>query len=166
VIPLFGPGWGNYAIRGIVEVRLPDAVSLQPETPGWWILLALLLYAAGHRAWRSWNRYRRNRYRREALLQLQTLHTRYRQGDRECLRELAPLLRATVLQAVGNRSLASARGDDWHRALQQLAPDVAPPPVVELDMLAYAPLADTADHSEALFDSLRLWIQRHEHSDA
>jgi hypothetical protein len=29
--PLFGPGWGNYAIRGIVEIEVPEAVSLLPR---------------------------------------------------------------------------------------------------------------------------------------
>ena len=170
--PLFGPGWGNYSIQGIVEVQLPESVSLRPQTPGWWILLAVLLFWGGYRAWLSWRHYQRNRYRREALQHLQVLQEQYRAGDGACLRELAPLLRATALQAAGNRELASARGDDWQGALQDLAPGLSPPPVAELNALAYARLPDTVTEPdtvrdlEALFDRLRLWIQHHELSDA
>ena len=59
--------FGNYAIRGIVEVLPPGAVSWWPQTDGW-ILVALLLAAAlGRWSWRRWQRWQRDRYRRTAL---------------------------------------------------------------------------------------------------
>jgi hypothetical protein len=172
VTPLFGPGWGNYAIRGIVETAVPDPVSLMPQTPGWWLLLALALAGAAHWIRRRLHKHRRNRYRREALAQLQLLQRRYRDGDHQSLRELAPLLRATALQAVNTRELASISGESWEQALEKLAPGVSPPPVREISQLAYAPLpasnngAQSAARVDALFAQLRLWIEQHELADA
>jgi MYXO-CTERM domain-containing protein len=172
VTPIFGPGWGNYAIRGIAETAVPDPVSLVPQTPGWWLLLALALAGAAHWIRRRVHDHRRNRYRREALTQLQRLQRRYRDGDQQSLRELAPLLRATAMQALGNRELANTSGKAWEQALGELAPGVSPPPVRELNQLAYAPLPATnntpesAARVDALFAQLRRWIECHELADA
>jgi hypothetical protein len=170
--PLFGPGWGNYAIRGIAETAIPDSVSLMPQTPGWWVLLALALAGAAHWVRRRRHNYLRNRYRREALAELQRLQRRYRDGDRQSLRELAPLLRATALQALGSRELANASGEAWQQALEKLAPGVSPPPVRDINQLAYAPLpashnaVESSARVEALFAQLRRWIEQHELGDA
>ncbi|MFT6771134.1 MAG: hypothetical protein ACJARU_001339, partial [Congregibacter sp.] len=115
---IFGPGWGNYAIRGIIETSIPEQVSLRPATPGWWILLGLLGCSVIYVIWKRWQQHLRNRYRRDAQTALDKLETDYQGGDRECLRELAPLLRATALHATGQREeLASVSGQAWQQAL-------------------------------------------------
>ena len=165
---LFGPGWGNYSIRGIVEITLPEPVSWFPQTPGWWLLLGGILLAALLALWRGLQRWRRNRYRREGLATLDRLEQRYRAGDQAVLRELAPLLRATALHAVPHRSeLTGLRGDAWAQTLARLAPSLPPVPVAELEVLAYAPL-DTQRGSgrEALFGSVRDWISNHDNPHA
>ncbi|MDP5054569.1 MAG: DUF4381 domain-containing protein [Congregibacter sp.] len=164
---IFGPGWGNYAIRGIIETAIPEQVSLRPVTPGWWILLAAIFLGAFLWGWRQWQRHRRNRYRRDAQAALTVLEAAYQRGDRESLRDLAPLLRATAMQAVGKRDpLASARGPAWTQALQSLAPQLPPLPTAQLEALAYRPLGDPGPSVDSVFADLRRWIAEHECSDA
>lgn len=166
--PLFGPGWGNYAIAGIVEIALPEPVSLFPSTPGWWLLLLALCIFAGRRAMQRWRRYRRNAYRRAAISALEKLHNRYDSGDPSALGELAALLRATAIQACGDReSLASLRGQAWRETVAGLAPAQPPLPTETLDALAYAPrpsndMPSETTHYAALFHALDDWLRHHQ----
>ncbi|MFT4872689.1 DUF4381 domain-containing protein [Congregibacter sp.] len=164
---IFGPGWGNYAIRGIIETSIPEQVSLRPATPGWWILLGLLGCSVIYVIWKRWQQHLRNRYRRDAQTALDKLETDYQGGDRECLRELAPLLRATALHATGQREeLASVSGQAWQQALQDMAPKLPPLPIPQLEALAYRPLSDGSPGLDSLFTELRHWIALHELPDA
>ena len=165
--PLFGPGWGNYAIRGILEIEIPPAISLLPTTPGWWALLALASVALLRLAWRRWKHWQNNRYRREALAALAQLQARVEGGDTQALLELAPLLRATAIHATTRRDMASIRGEAWARELAKLSPDLPPLPVQHLQQLAYAPLetAHSADYLP-LFSQLRGWIEAHRNAHA
>jgi hypothetical protein len=163
----FGPGWGNYAIRGIVEIELPDPVSLLPQTPGWWALLALACALLLRWGWRRLRRWQHNRYRREALSSLGRLETRFSAGDTSVLLELAPLLRATAVHASSRQAIASASGDDWAQAIANLAPDLPPLPLDQLQALAYAPPgAASPRDSLLLFEQLRRWIETHENCHA
>ncbi|MFT7288145.1 MAG: hypothetical protein ACI87W_002260 [Halieaceae bacterium] len=164
---LFAPGWGNYAIRGIVEIEVPADISLRPQTPGWWLLLALLLGLCVYQLWRRWQNYRSNRYRREALVALHSLEERSVAGDRNALRELAPLLRAVALHAAPRTRVAASDGEAWARLLEEMAPQAPPLPLEQLHLLAYAPLPEqlTVRHS-SLFPVLEQWIQEHQQLDA
>lgn len=163
--PLFGPGWGNYAIQGIVETTLPEAVSLMPQTVGWLILLGFLTLFLAYKGWQRRQRWLRDRYRRDALAALQKLRQQYEGGDAQALRDLAPLLRATALAACGDRRLASVRGQAWADELRTMAPDAKPLDVATLDALAYGQSSQNPDEGLTLFAGLAEWIQRHR-SDA
>ena len=163
---LFGPGWGNYAIRGIIETSVPEKVSLWPSTPGWWALLSVTIFGAIYWGWIRWQKHLRNRYRRDAQQALNDLEAAYLSGDSQSLRELAPLLRATAIAATGQRhELASVSGDAWQEALQTMAPKLPPLPVSELDALAYQPLDPASQDIASLFIQLRTWISSHESPD-
>ena len=57
---------------GLQDLALPAPPSwLPPQGPGWWLLGLLLLAALVWGAWRFRQWRRRNRYRREALEQLE-----------------------------------------------------------------------------------------------
>lgn len=114
--------FGNYAIRGILEVLPPDPVSWFPVTTGWKLLLLLALLALGRAAWLYWRRWRRNRYRAAALSELQC----YRQETLPPivrLHRIAALLKATALQAYPRRDIASLSGDRWLEWLDASAED-------------------------------------------
>ncbi len=82
-------------IGQLKELGLPAPVSYAPQTWGWWVLLAVLVLAAvliGVRRYRQW---RRDQYRREALVRLAQL--RERSDDLNALRELPELLKRVAL---------------------------------------------------------------------
>lgn len=165
--PLFGPGWGNYAIAGIVETALPESVSLLPQTPGWALLTALLIAYLAYRLLVLWRSYRRNQYRRDALAALAHLQQRIEAGDEQALRELAPLLRATALRAAPASKLVRLSGDAWATAIGDLAPGLPALPMDTLQSLAYAPLPPPKDIDyHSLLERMEFWIREHELSDA
>ncbi len=158
----FDPGWGNPSLRTIIEPEFPEPISLIPATPGWWILLLALVGLLLRAHWRRRQRFLRNRYRRDALARLATIRERLSAGAREAARELAPLLRATAIAAVGRDALAGLQGDAYAAALADLAPDQERLPVGDLQHLAYAPLDDTEGlDTEALIAAMEGWIQQH-----
>ena len=104
------------SIDQLKEMALPAPVSYAPQTWGWWALLALLivtLVVLGARRYWQW---RRDRYRREALVRLEELQQR--SNDLSALRELPELLKRVALsmpsgwntKPVGASLLAIASG--------------------------------------------------------
>ncbi|VVM84361.1 DUF4381 domain-containing protein [Pseudomonas fluorescens] len=83
------------SIDQLKEMALPAPVSYAPQTWGWWALLALLiitLVVTGARRYWQW---RRDRYRREALVRLEELQRR--SNDLSALRELPELLKRVAI---------------------------------------------------------------------
>jgi hypothetical protein len=106
-------------IGQLKELGLPAPVSYAPQTWGWWVLLAVLVLAAvliGVRRYRQW---RRDQYRREALVRLAQL--RERSDDLNALRELPELLKRVAISMpscnvvpVGAGLLAKASGQSMN----------------------------------------------------
>lgn len=164
---VFEPEWGNPSLRTIVEAEFPEPVSLVPSTPGWWILLLALAGLLGRALWRRRQRYLRDRYRRDALAQLATIRERLAAGAPEAVRELAPLLRATAIEAAGREDMAGLQGDAYAAALAELSPGEDGLPVADLQRLAYAPLDDAGGLDiEALMAALERWIRQHRRAHA
>jgi len=160
---VFEPGWGNEALGDIVEPELPEPVSLVPSTPGWWILLIVLVGLVARAMWRRRQRCLRDRYRREALAELTNIKERLGSGKKEAVRELAPLLRATAIAAGGHDRVSGLEGEDYASALAELSPGEERLPVADLQSLAYAPLDEVAGaDTEGLIAALESWIQKHE----
>lgn len=113
--------WGNYAIRGIEEVLPPQAISWWPQTPGWRYLGAALCLLLTWYVWRRLRHWVRNRYRRQALRELELLRAQY--GDNtELLYPLARLLKATALQAFPRENAAGLSGEAWTLWLDSQVP--------------------------------------------
>ncbi|VVM46032.1 DUF4381 domain-containing protein [Pseudomonas fluorescens] len=83
------------SIGQLKEIGLPAPVSYAPQTWGWWVLLAVLLggvLLVGARRYWQW---RRDRYRREALVRLAELQN---SDDRlSAMRELPELLKRVAI---------------------------------------------------------------------
>ncbi|WP_338801783.1 DUF4381 domain-containing protein [Pseudomonas sp. RSB 5.4] len=82
-------------ISQLKELSLPAPVSYAPQTWGWWVLFALLVVLALIVGVRRYGQWRRNQYRREALVRLAQL--RGRSDDLNALRELPELLKRVAL---------------------------------------------------------------------
>ena len=159
---VFAPEWGNPSLRTIIEAEFPEAISLIPATPGWWILLFAMAVLLLRALLRRRQRYLRDRYRRDALAQLATIKAQLGAGVLEAARELAPLLRATAIAAAGRDALSGLQGEAYAEALAELVPDQERLPVTDLQRLAYAPLDEVQGLDiNALITAMERWIQQH-----
>ena len=82
-------------IEQLKEIALPAPISYAPQTWGWWMLLAVLVVAISLLTARRYRQWRRDRYRREALVRLAQLQKR--SNDLNALRELPELLKRVAI---------------------------------------------------------------------
>lgn len=109
-VPPLPDAFGNYAIKGIEEVLPPDPVSWLPVTAGWKGLAILALAWFGWLVFKEYRRWLRNRYRRDALRELE--RTRGAEPAAR-LESIAVLLKATALAAYPRREVAPLHGSAW-----------------------------------------------------
>ncbi|MHC8362103.1 DUF4381 domain-containing protein [Pseudomonas sp. LS2P72] len=83
------------SIEQLKEIALPAPVSYAPQTWGWWVLLCLLVIAILWVSARKYWQWRRDRYRREALVRLAELQNS--DDQLQALRELPELLKRVAL---------------------------------------------------------------------
>ncbi|MEP4076318.1 DUF4381 domain-containing protein [Haloferula sp.] len=163
---VFDPEWGNPSLRNIVEAEFPEPVSLMPSTPGWWVLLLVVIAFFARAFWRRRQRYLRDRYRRDALAQLSGIKQRLAGGTQEAVRELAPLIRATAIAARGRDMVSGLEGDAYAAALAEFSPGQDRLPVADLQRLAYAPLDEVGGMDmEGMISELERWIRQHKGDD-
>jgi Domain of unknown function (DUF4381) len=142
-------------------LREPAAIGWWPLAPGWWLLIALVLVAAGLLIWWALKRYRSNAYRRAGIAQLAQIQSHWeRDGDNgQCLTHTNALLKAVALRGFPHRDIASINGERWRDFLNQSLDEHA---AFELDPLIsqYRAEADAIDVGAHLAASAR-WISQH-----
>lgn len=143
------------------DIVTPPPVPWWPPAPGWYVLAALALLAAAWLAIRYLQKWRRNRYRREALGQLARLRS-----EPSAARELPVLLKRAALSAWPRREVAQLNGAEWRRFLDESAGmDRFSGETGELlERLAYAGSADqacTAEQLQLVFDAAETWLKQH-----
>ncbi len=167
---LFAPdsGWGNYALKGFNEIQVPEPVSLWPQTFGWWLLVIALICWLLALLFKQAQRYRRNRYRRQALLQLTALRTTAAQNSNEGLRQIPAILKATALHAFPRVDVASLYGDEWEVFLDSKydGPSFSRECPGLLYALSYQPVdAQLCCPSDAFWAQVSSWISHHRAAD-
>jgi len=104
----------NNPLSGLRDIHLPAPVSFWPPAPGWWMLaVGLLVFLALGLWW--WRRYRRHRYRRQAMKALQDLRRAWQDGqsETELLGGISILLRRVAITRYGRRPVAALHGEAW-----------------------------------------------------
>lgn len=151
-------------IEKLQELALPVPVSYMPQTWGWLALLLVmcgaLLAWAGLKYWR----WRRNRYRREALSLLAQIALRL--DDEHALRELPELLKRVALSMPDQPDVAALSGEPWQAFLSQRSGITLPADFsTQLAHLAYAPLdqlnAIPRERREQLLKLCTGWVESH-----
>jgi hypothetical protein len=164
---VFEPGWGNPSLRTIFETTVPESISMVPSTPGWWFLLFVFIGVVVRAVLNGRQRYLRDKYRREALAQLVAIKSSIKNGAVEAARELAPLLRATAIAAIGREAVIELEGNAYVDVLSDLAPKADLISVSDLHQLAYAPVETFEEIDiEALLSTVEHWIRTHRRLDA
>ena len=102
-------------LAGLIDIPLPPEVSLWPQTWTSRIAIALLVTGLIAALWHFIRRWRANRYRREALAELDAIGRRLDASEAggERLAELSVLVRRTALAAFPRESVAPLAGPAW-----------------------------------------------------
>jgi phosphatidylglycerophosphate synthase len=140
-------------LRDIVQ---PSAVSWWPLAPGWWFVIVVVAIAAAVVAFRSWQAWHANAYRRAALHELNTATS---------VAEIAELLKRTALCAYPRGQVASLSGSAWSRWLGQTCGTTVPAEVSEALTLGVFANANGGITAELTAFAAN-WIQRHQRPSA
>ena len=103
------------SLQNLHDIVVPDPIPWLPPAPGWYALgltgLLLLIWFCANR-YLAWNR---NRYRREALVELDRFEKDLEETTqyRKILPQLPQLVKRTALAAYGRAQVASLAGSDW-----------------------------------------------------
>jgi len=150
-------------VAGLVDIPLPQQVGLWPQT--WEARVAIVLIAAAAISGLVWlvQYRRRNRYRREALAELDRMRRTEPAAQTELLARLSVLVRRTALAAFPREKVASLAGPAWLSFLdrsyqgREFSDGVG-------RLLASGPYQRTTPGDaelDALFALVRRWIRGH-----
>jgi hypothetical protein len=141
------------------ELVMPEPVPWLPQTPGWWIVLGWLLAVLLLAAWQVIKRRRRNRYRRDALAELDAIAAQRDIEPAESAQRIAAILKRTALVAYPRADVAGLYGAEWAQFLRESA-DNDPQIADAADLLANAAYRPDVDPN-VLTQPARRWIRRH-----
>ena len=99
---------------GLKELAWPEAIPFLPQTIGWLVVALVVLALIAWMSWRARKRWHRNAYRREALASIDAMR-----ADPAQAAQLAFVLRRSALAAYERSSVASLRGREWIRWLNE-----------------------------------------------
>lgn len=157
------------SIDQLRELPLPTPpFGYWPQTWGWLVLLVVFLALFATWAVRRYLRWRRDRYRREALALLDRLAQAMDDPSHrlQALRELPALLKRVALSMPSEERVERLGGEQWQVFLQRHSRTPLPADFARrLALLAYAP-ADRLQalgeaEGRALLDTCRQWIEEH-----
>lgn len=153
------------SIADLKEIAAPAPVSYAPQTAGWWIVGGLILLALLVWAFFRLRRWWRNRYRREALLELAAIERAAADPAQrsDALAAIPALVKRTVLAWAPRTQVGPLSGDAWLRYLDGTFPDggFVDGPGRKLDALAYGTPSLRDDELAALTSLLHRWIDGH-----
>ena len=136
-------------LSNLRDIVVPPEVALWPPAPGWWILLAGGIAMAAIFAGMIVTRYRRNAYRRAALVALDTADA----GD------ISSILKRVALAAWPRTEVASLTGAEWLAFLDRTARSnvFTQGAGRDLEGMAFGGAGD----EQAVRAAARNWIRRH-----
>jgi len=103
------------SLQNLKDIIPPDRVPLWPPAPGWYVLGTVVLIGVIWVAWRWFQNWRANRYRSEALAELERLESQFRddQHRETALAVLPELVKRTALAGFRRQDVASLTGKIW-----------------------------------------------------
>lgn len=155
--PLNGQMPQQDPLAQLKDIHLPEAISAWPPAPGWWILAVMLLSLLIWGCIWFIQRHKQNRYRQQALLELQQLND---QGT--ALTNINALLKRVALVAYPDQQVASLNGEQWVSFLHRCCPQVTDG---SFALLAQGPYQDPGKISDSDIKTLQnhcsTWIKKH-----
>jgi hypothetical protein len=148
-------------LANLHPLRQPELIGWWPLAPGWWLLLCLAIITVAVLIYLLRKHYRKNAYRRRALLQLQALHAQYQTDGNACgyLANINALLKSVALLAYPRSTVAAQHGESWRKFL-----NLSLPPDAQLqsgfDNAVYQSQAPDIDMTQLHRAALQ-WIKKH-----
>ena len=142
-------------LAGLHGFYQPEPPHWLPQTLGWYVVLAALVLLAVWIGWRQYRRWRKNRYRRDALRELERID----------IGELPELLKRVALAAWPRSSVASLAADSWLRFLESSGSPLGESAEQALARLLfsmnYRSVHLSADEERAARATAATWIEKH-----
>jgi hypothetical protein len=132
-------------LANLRDIVVPPAVSFWPPAPGWWLVGAAGVIAAGFAVAVAVRHWQRNAYRREALRALETAKTS----------EISAILKRAALVAFPREQVASLSGAAWLAFLDRTGGTA-----FENTALLALTYGGTGDRDTVVAQARR-WIERH-----
>ena len=152
-------------VAGLIDIPLPQPLSLLPQTWPSRIAIALLLAAAIAAVWRIAHQRHVNRYRREALAELGRIEQAVDadKAPAELVTRLAVLVRRTALAAFPRERIAPLAGPAWLSFLDSTydGSEFSEGPGRLLASAPYQRIAPDGGEVRSLAAVVRRWIGEH-----
>ncbi len=152
-------------LNNLVDIVMSEPVSIWPLAMGWWFMLALI--AIWSTAWvtQCVQRWKQNRYRREAIKLLKQIESTSKNQKARTLVQLDALLKRVALAAYPRARVASLSGQSWIKFLEETGNDASfqQSPVARLGTAA-ADIGTTEPSEqqlEVIFETCYRWIRSH-----
>jgi uncharacterized protein DUF4381 len=141
------------ALERLHDFYQPQPPSWMPQTVGWYVVLALVVLLLAWGGWRLVAHWRRNRYRREALREL----------EHAAPSAIPALMKRTALAAWPREQVASLSGERWLRFLEAHdgKDSFSKPPANLLVDLDYRETSLAPEEERAIRRLAGDWIRRH-----
>ncbi len=109
------PSTQNDPLAQLRDIHLPQAIEAWPPAPGWWLLAFLAVLTVLLFLYWLWTGWRKNKYRREAIKELDRLLQSYAaHGDAaEYLQDYQRLLKRVALTRYDRQKVAHLTGESW-----------------------------------------------------
>ena len=97
------------------DLHLPEPIGWWPLAPGWWIVIAIVLFALGWLLLRAWRKYQFHAPRRYAIRELASVEAQYLEHRNPVTlgQQLSELLRRTMLAYAPRHEVAGLTGEAW-----------------------------------------------------
>ncbi len=160
------------SLQNLHDIISPEQVAWLPPAPGWYALgFSLFLLCS----WFSVQKYlvwKRNEYRREALIELDKIGTQLADNAKyqQFLPQLPQLVKRTAIAAYGRNLVASLTGNDWLAFLDTTGSThlFTKGSGQLLNDCSYLPAAQLAQFSReqiaGLQKAVSYWIRNHQNS--
>ena len=97
------------SLNNLHDIVVPDAIGFFPLAEGWYVVLLLVLTMAFHFAVKRYMAYKRELYRREAMLELDS----YDEQNKEDVLNLLSLAKRVAINAYGREIVAKLSDNKW-----------------------------------------------------
>jgi len=151
------------SLQKLNDIVAPGPVDWWPPAPGWYVLGAIALVVLLVLTFRWWRRWQENRYRRQAMTELELIRG---QASRESLQQLPALLKRAALSVWPREEVACLTGLAWHRFLDETAgmDEFSTGAGDTLEQLAYAArdeLLPAESELKKVLDASEFWLINH-----